>query len=48
MAKKPTVYKNYINGEWVASKTGKTFANINPADTNDVIGHLPGQRRPTT
>jgi len=40
MAKKPTVYKNYINGEWVASKTGKTFADINPADRNDVIGHF--------
>ncbi len=40
MAKKPPVYKNYINGEWVASKTGKTFADINPADRNDVIGHF--------
>ena len=38
MAKKPPVYKNYIAGEWVASKTGKTFADINPADRNDVIG----------
>jgi acyl-CoA reductase-like NAD-dependent aldehyde dehydrogenase len=38
MARKPTVYRNYINGEWVASKTGKTFANVNPADTRDVIG----------
>jgi acyl-CoA reductase-like NAD-dependent aldehyde dehydrogenase len=40
MAKKPTVYKNYINGEWVASRTGKTFANVNPADTKDVIGYF--------
>jgi aldehyde dehydrogenase (NAD+) len=40
MAKKPTVYKNYINGAWVASKTGKTFVNVNPADKNDVIGHF--------
>ena len=38
MAKKPIVYKNYINGEWVASKTGKTFVNVNPADRKDVIG----------
>ncbi|MEW6757902.1 MAG: aldehyde dehydrogenase family protein, partial [Acidobacteriota bacterium] len=38
MAKKPPVYKNYINGEWIASRTGKTFANVNPADTSDVIG----------
>jgi len=40
MAKKAPVYKNYINGEWVASKTGKTFANVNPANTNDVIGYF--------
>ena len=24
------VFKNYINGEWVDSKSGKTFPNINP------------------
>ena len=40
MAKKPTVYKNYINGEWVASATKKTFANINPADTTETIGYF--------
>ncbi len=32
------VYKNFINGEWVESKSGKTFENRNPADTNDLIG----------
>jgi aldehyde dehydrogenase (NAD+) len=31
-------YKNYINGEWVESKTGETFENRNPADTSDLIG----------
>ena len=40
MAKKPTVYKNYINGEWVASVTKKTFANVNPADTSDIVGYF--------
>jgi alpha-ketoglutaric semialdehyde dehydrogenase len=35
---KVTVYKNLINGEWVKSKTGKTFENLNPADTRDVVG----------
>ncbi len=35
---KPTVYKNYINGKWVASASGKTFENRNPADTRDVVG----------
>lgn len=38
MAKKPTVYKNFINGKWVECKSGQTFANVNPADTRDVIG----------
>ncbi len=40
MATKPPVYKNYIAGKWVACKSGKTFANVNPADTRDVIGHF--------
>src|ERR1041384_2165369 len=28
----------YINGEWVASKSGKTFPNINPANTDETVG----------
>ena len=32
------VYKNYIGGEWVESRTGQTYENLNPADTRDVIG----------
>ncbi len=32
------VYKNYINGEWVASRTGQTFENRNPANTDEVVG----------
>lgn len=32
------VFKNFINGKWVESKSGKTFENRNPADTSDVIG----------
>ncbi|MCU1285392.1 MAG: Aldehyde dehydrogenase [Acidobacteriales bacterium] len=32
------VYKNLIGGEWVESRTGKTFENLNPADTRDVVG----------
>jgi len=35
---KMTVFKNYINGEWAESKSGKTFANINPANTGDTVG----------
>ena len=30
-------FKNYIAGEWVAGAT--TRPNINPSDTNDIIGH---------
>jgi alpha-ketoglutaric semialdehyde dehydrogenase len=31
-------YKNYINGEWVTSKSGHTFENRNPANREDLIG----------
>ena len=31
-------YKNFIDGEWVASKTGQTFENHNPADTREIVG----------
>jgi alpha-ketoglutaric semialdehyde dehydrogenase len=31
-------YKNYVNGEWVRSRSGETFENRNPADTDDLIG----------
>jgi alpha-ketoglutaric semialdehyde dehydrogenase len=34
----PLVYKNLIGGEWVASRSGATYANVNPADNGDVIG----------
>ncbi|MBU3699829.1 MAG: aldehyde dehydrogenase family protein [Candidatus Kapabacteria bacterium] len=32
---------NYINNAWVPSKTGRTFDNVNPADTSDIIGAFP-------
>src|SRR3984885_289825 len=32
------VFKNFIDGEWVASSTGETFENRNPADTRDLVG----------
>lgn len=32
------VFKNYINGEWAESKSGKTFPNINPANTDETVG----------
>jgi len=34
----PKVYKNFINGEWVPSVSGRTFENINPANTRELVG----------
>lgn len=33
--------KNFINNTWLPSETGRTFDNVNPADTSDVIGAFP-------
>src|SRR6516164_5296563 len=32
------IYKNFIGGEWVESRSGQTYENLNPADTRDIIG----------
>lgn len=34
-------FKNYIGGEWVASRVSDRFDNINPADTADTVGRFP-------
>ncbi len=31
-------YKNYIGGEWVSSRSGQTFENHNPANTDELVG----------
>jgi alpha-ketoglutaric semialdehyde dehydrogenase len=31
-------YRNFINGEWVSSNSGKLFENRNPADSSEVVG----------
>ena len=33
-----TEYKNFINGHWVASNSGQTYENRNPANTDEKIG----------
>lgn len=33
-------FNNYIDGQWTPSLTGKTFDNINPADTRDTVGRF--------
>jgi alpha-ketoglutaric semialdehyde dehydrogenase len=35
------VFKNLIDGEWVAAKGGKTVENRNPANTEEIIGVFP-------
>ncbi len=36
----PEIFLNYIAGKWVESKSGKTFANVNPADSTEIVGHF--------
>jgi acyl-CoA reductase-like NAD-dependent aldehyde dehydrogenase len=36
-----TAYNNLIGGEWLPAKSGKTFLNVNPADSTDVLGSFP-------
>ncbi len=33
--------KNYIDGEWEESESGKTFVSVNPADTTETVGIFP-------
>ena len=35
------IYKNLIDGQWVAPANGRTIENRNPADTRDLIGSFP-------
>ena len=37
----PRDYKNYIDGEWVESRSGKAFENRNPANTQELVGMFP-------
>src|SRR5881396_657294 len=38
-------YKNFINGQWVDSSSSKSVPNVNPANTDDIIGHAPQSTR---
>ncbi|QYO62073.1 aldehyde dehydrogenase family protein [Leptolyngbya sp. 7M] len=33
-----TIYRSFIGGKWIDASSGKTLPNVNPADTNDIIG----------
>jgi alpha-ketoglutaric semialdehyde dehydrogenase len=37
-AASPRVFKNFINGEWVDSRSGKAYENRNPANTDELVG----------
>jgi len=37
-AASPRVFKNFINGEWVESRSGKAYENRNPANTDELVG----------
>ncbi|WP_435180915.1 aldehyde dehydrogenase family protein [Halorussus sp. AFM4] len=37
----PTAFSNYIDGEWVESKSGETFEVRNPANTEEVVARYP-------
>jgi acyl-CoA reductase-like NAD-dependent aldehyde dehydrogenase len=34
-------YRNFVNGQWVTSDSTRSVPNINPADTREVLGHVP-------
>ncbi|HEX8748923.1 MAG TPA: aldehyde dehydrogenase family protein [Pyrinomonadaceae bacterium] len=34
------IYRNFINGEWAESSSSKTAQNINPANTDDLLGTI--------
>ena len=36
-----TLCRNYINGEWVTSKTAKIVERRNPANTDEVVARIP-------
>ena len=35
-----TVYRNFIGGEWIESTSNKTVKNLNPANTDEVLGEI--------
>jgi acyl-CoA reductase-like NAD-dependent aldehyde dehydrogenase len=37
-ASAPGLYKNFIDGEWAESRSGKTYENRNPANTEELVG----------
>src|SRR5437764_1515556 len=40
-AVRPTLFKNYINGDWVEATSGVEFEDRNPANTRELVGMFP-------
>jgi aldehyde dehydrogenase (NAD+) len=36
----PSAFLNYIAGQWVACRSGRTFPNANPANVDEIVGHF--------
>lgn len=43
-----TTLKNYVNGKWVESISGKTIPNVNPANTEEILCYTPLSTREET
>jgi aldehyde dehydrogenase (NAD+) len=39
------IHKNFINGEWVEARQGRTFENRNPANSAELIGIFPSSTK---
>ena len=37
----PRTFKNFINGEWVAARSGQTLEDRNPANRHELVGYFP-------
>ena len=37
----PTLFKNYINGEWIEARSGTAFEDRNPANIDELVGMFP-------
>src|SRR5579862_6964448 len=44
-ASAPRAFKNFINGEWVESRSGKVLENRNPANRDELVGMFPASNK---
>ncbi|HWH40989.1 MAG TPA: aldehyde dehydrogenase family protein [Usitatibacter sp.] len=38
-------FRNHIAGDWVPSRSGRTFDDVNPADTREIVARFPASTR---